>query len=244
MRSSRGSLEERARTALAFFGSAPDAFVLAQIAGSARSIAAQHREILRGPDDLRVETGFAQPLQLRLDGIGAVEAFLEWDHDVLRPLGDHHVAEHEATSGAKGLGDPTEEVGFLCRREVMDREHGRDEVELSRGEGVLEPSEAKLDAVGWKRAARCREHLGTGVDADQARCAMGLEQGACSLAGPHPELENRVDSQILCRLDDTLLQLVVARNLRPDLRRVANGVPWHLAHVAKVARASRSPRRG
>jgi hypothetical protein len=82
------------------------------LARLARSIAAQHGQILLRPHELRAEPRLTQPSELLHCRARAVEAFLERDHRVLGPVRTTTVAEHEAASGTEHLGNAAKEIGL------------------------------------------------------------------------------------------------------------------------------------
>src|SRR3954452_6800218 len=85
------------------------------------AVRAQQRQVVELPEDLGVETSFAQPLHLVLRGIGLVVAVAQrCDGDV----GQDDVREHEAPAGPQGIAHSSEEILLLDPIQMVDRERG------------------------------------------------------------------------------------------------------------------------
>src|SRR6187397_2626937 len=121
----------------------------------------------------------------------------------------NHVGEDETAGRVEAAGDASEEISLACAVEVVNRKSRYDEVERPFRQGVLESPYEQLDSIGRQAATGHLDHSGTGVDADELRVGVTVENSPGRLTRPGPELENRLGTDTRCG-QGLVLQAVVA----------------------------------
>jgi len=108
--------------------------------------------------------------------------------------------------------------------EMVEREHGDNEIPRPVGQRILDAAEAHLLPA---KLAGLEDHLGARVEAGNAGLGELIEQALRGFRGAEAKLEHAVGRE-WDRRDRLPLQLVIARNLLAHEVEVGLGVPVEL----------------
>jgi len=119
--------------------------------------------------------------------------------------------------------DSREQIALTVSVEMVDCEHGEDEIEGAGGQRVLEPA---VPEVGGRQALACAgQHRLARVDARPGGVGMVGEHAPGGLAGAASELEHGADLEPIGRCGHGVLELRVAGDLVQHLGEIRLGVP-------------------